>query len=268
MMIRSCLIILLALVITGCAESAKSVDTTNLSQIKDLTVKSANKKDSYDTGHIRRTAVKEAAERLGTRGALAAEAKIINHNLLEHKNELRQTFNFRQLMLGKHVLPPVLETAQQISHLSDSRTLHVADRTYKIVKQARFVTNPPNWRDYLMMHYKKPEVPNRALLPRNKKELNLWRKTIDQAWHKGLNQARNIYADNLSRLKRDYNGMQLYRELQAKNMVSKPYVAEANQGINTKDNNSQLNIGEKVLRITSLPKLNAKSKQWQSQTTQ
>lgn len=260
------ILILVSTLLTGCAESAQSVDTTNLSQLKDLTVKSANAKDSFATGHIREDAVKQAAQRLGTRGALAAEAKIINHNLLAHKKHLRETFNFRSLMLGKHVLPPVLESANQLAHLNNSRTLHLADKTYKIVKQARFVTNPPNWRDYLIMHFSPPKVPNRALLPKNRKELRLWRKTLDKAWKQGLQQARNIYADNLSRLKRDFNGMLLYRQLHAKNMVSKPYVASADQGVTSNDNNSKLNIGDKVMRITALPKLNPDSKQWKSRT--
>lgn len=267
MSIRDLIVILLVLLLTGCAESAESVDTTNLSQLKQLTIKSKSKKDSLVTGHIREDAIKQAAQRVGSRAALAAESKIINHNLMAHKEELSHTFNFRALMLDHNVLPPVLESASQLAHLNDNRTLHVADKTYKIVKQARFVTNPPNWRDYLLMHYSPPKVPNRAVLPKNSKEQKMWQKTLDKAWHQGLDQARNIYTDNLSRLKRDYSGMLLYRKLHAKNMVSEPYVAKANQGITSKDNDSQLYIGDKVLRITALPKLNPRSQQWKSVTT-
>ena len=268
MIIRYFIILLLVSLAAGCAQSTKKVDTTDLSQIKNLTVKSAGDDKDFDTAHIREKALQKEAQRLGSRGALAAEAKIINHNLLSHKKRLKQAFNFRALMLKHNVLPPVLESADQYAHLNDSRTLHIADKTYKIVKQARFVTNPPTWRDYLIMNYTAPEMPNKALLPKNNQEQKLWQKTIERAWHRGLNQARNIYADNLSRLKRDYKGMLLYRNLHAKNMVSKPYVAKANQGITSQDNNSQINIGDKILRITKLPELNPRSEEWKSITTQ
>lgn len=174
---------------------------------------------------------------------------------------LSNVFNFNPLMLEHSVLPPVLIQADNTLSLSAPDSLRISDKTYRIAKQAAFVTTPPTWRNYLWMVFKTPELPNKTLLPRTPQEERLWKKYIAIGWHKGIAQANQIFNVNLAQLKRDYEGMLLYRDLLAKHMISAPFVAKTNLGV-TGDGNG-ININDQVLRITAAPQLQTDSKEWQ-----
>ena len=55
-----------------------------------------------------------------------------------------------------------------------------------------------------------------------------------------------IFEENMNRLKRDYNGMIIFRKLLAQHMVSAPHVAEAKIGVS--GNSSELNIDDRISR--------------------
>ena len=66
---------------------------------------------------------------------------------------------------------------------------------------------------------------------------------------------------NLNRLKRDFEGRVLYHTLLRKGMVSAPVLATANAGI-TGDPSKDLNINERIYRITAQPEFNHEQKSW------
>ena len=266
---RLLLILFLSSLIAGCASDRqyRYVNTTSLSQLESLNAYNAPSSSSSDISNIRLQAIKETATSLGAQAGLAAKSQQINKVLDKNTAQLDRIFNFNALLLNHNVLPPVLEQSNQLLNLDGPNAIRIADKTYKIVSQARFVTTPPNWRQYLYMDYKKPDVPDRTLLPRNESERSAWIKYLNLGWKSGTSQARTIYLADLSRLERDYKGMLLYRELLDRNMVSKPYVATTNLGVTSNSNDSQIYINDKVLRITALPKLNPNSKQWRSVLT-
>lgn len=257
------LFLICPLLIAGCVTTQPNtaVDTTNLASLENLTANNAPA-SGPSVGNLRAEAMKETATSLGAQAGLAWQADKFNKSVMENTAQLDKTFNFRELLIDNKVLPPVLERGDQLLNLSDPNTIRVADTTYKIVSQARFVTTPPNWRNYLIMNYPKPGVPDRSVLPRNVAEQEVWANYVQKGWVQGVQQAQTIYLDNLARLRRDYNGMLLYRTLLAQNMISKPYVAEADLGVTSNENNSQIYINDKVLRITALPQLNPNSKKW------
>ena len=255
--------VLLSIALAGCATTrTENVDTMNLTNIQQLSSNNTPQKAGTGIGHIRLDALREAATTLGAQGGLAWRSKQIDKSLTEETRSLDQIFNFNNLLLDHNVLPPVLVQGNQLLNLDNPLTIRIANKTYKIHSQARFVTTAPNWRTYLWMSYKKPSIPDQSLLPRDDNEQRIWIKNIDKGWKQGIIQANSIYQDNLARLKRDYNGMMLYRELLARNMVSKPYVATSNLGVTTNASHSQIYINDQGLRITALPKLNPKSKTW------
>ena len=149
---------------------------------------------------------------------------------------------------------------QTVQHFG---SLRITDKTYQILKQARFVTAVPTWREYLLMDYKKPEKPFKALLPKNPVEQRVWSNYIKKGWKLGMQQADNIFEQNLGLLKRDYLGMIRYRLLLAQNMVSAPYVSKRNYGVTGGGDKMQVN--DRTLTITALPSLRADSKIWQPQ---
>ena len=219
------------------------------------------KNDSAETiNPMRLEGLRQAAMTVGAQGALAKRSEELNALFVRQAGNLDQIFNFNLMMLSHNVLPPVLTEGDNTLNLQDPNTIRIADRTYSIVSQAHFVTAPPTWRDYLSMNYKKPDVPDKTLLPKNEAEVIEWKKYVQKGWEEGLRQANNIFADNLNRLQRDYTGMALYKALYNQKMISAPFVAKADLGITGGGND--LTINDSVLRITAVPQLNTQSKTW------
>lgn len=209
---------------------------------------------------IRNQMIQEEALRLGAQGGLAARARVINGQLENNAKYLNQVFNFQLLLLPNNVLPPVLVEGRQELTLFDYSTIRLADRIYSIVQQARFVTAPPHWREYLFLDYKQPEAPPNGFLPKTIAERKVWNRYVVQGWNDGISQANSIFADNLARLKRDYSGIIRYRSLLAQHMVTAPYVAKSDLGITC--DASGMRINDQVLRITALPKICTDSRYW------
>ena len=217
---------------------------------------------SSTINRIRETALKDTALSLGAQAGLAARAKVIDDALNKNARTFDTIFNFNALTLAHNILPPVLVTGENIFNLADNQTIRISDRTYKIAKQAHFITTVPNWRQYLWMDYKKPAYPNLTLLPKNKEERQIWSRYVNKGWKQGHEQADIIFAENIARIKEDFSGMILYRKLLAMNMVSAPYVSHTDFGVT--GDHDEIHIDDRVLRITELPALNMNSRQWKA----
>ncbi|MDH0341972.1 type IV secretory system conjugative DNA transfer family protein [Chromobacterium haemolyticum] len=214
-----------------------------------------------DIPKIRLDNIREAALGYGVRGGLARRSFEISHILANNQQMLDRIYNFTAMLLDKNVMPPVLSEAQNSLNQPDTDTIRVSDATYRIEQQARFVTVPTNWRDYLMRDFRYTvERPADMLLPQNDSEKQVWQQFVSEGWILGVQQANQIFDQSLSRLERDYKGMVLYRSLLAKGMISKPYVAEANMGV-TGDSTS-ININDRILRITAKPRLETNPAIW------
>lgn len=216
---------------------------------------------TVDMPKIRLESIKEAALGYGVRGGLARRSYETGKILYDNQELLDNVFNFNALLLDRSVMPPVLSEAQNNLNQPNGDTIRVADATYRIERQAVFVTTPPNWRDYLVRDYHyKTDMPADILLPKNDVEKKVWQQYVWQGWETGVRQANSIFAQSLARLERDFKGMILYRSLLAKGMIGKPYVAESNLGV-TGDGNA-MSVNDRILRITAKPKLETNSAIW------
>jgi defect in organelle trafficking protein DotC len=216
----------------------------------------------YKINKIRLTLIQDTARSLGAQAGLAWSSEKFNDLLDLQEKTLSTVFNFQAMMLDSNVVPPVLEESSNDLNLDNESTIRLADRTYKIVKQAHFVTTTPSWRDYLLMPYSSPEAPDNSLLPKTNEERDVWNKYMLIGWQEGLTQANDIFSINVNRLQRDYKGMILYRKLLAEHIVTPPFVSEAKLGIT--GGGSDLRINDRVLRITSVSELQANSKVWKT----
>ncbi len=262
-----CLWLLVGAVLSACAPKYDTTvypmhaDTSDLAQLRVLRQVKMEKSDGSESiNSMRLLALHQAALTVGAQGALAKRSQELNGLFKTQAPHLDQVFNFNLMMLSHNVLPPVLTEGDNTLNLQDPDTIRIADRTYSIVSQAHFVTAPPTWRDYLRMSYKKPDVPDKTLLPKNAAEVAEWKLYVQKGWEEGLTQANNIFIDNLNRLTRDYTGMAMYRSLYNQKMISAPFVSKANLGITGGGDN--LTINDSVLRITAVPQLNNESKTW------
>lgn len=215
--------------------------------------------------NIRVLAIRETAYSIGAQSGLAYRSKHINTYLTLHQRLLSKIYDFELLMLEDNVLPPVLSEGHNSLNLPNMSALRVSNTIYKIDKQARFVTTAPNWRQYIWLDYKIPDRPHSSVLPKDSVERQAWDRYTYEGWQKGIEQADNIFANNIGRLKHDFTGMIRYRKLLSMNMVSPPYVSKTELGI-TGDSN-EIRIDDRVLRIVALPGLNTNSKEWRASVT-
>ena len=199
---------------------------------------------------------------IGAQGGLAWASDQLNVKLEQDRKYLDTIFNFNAMMLSHGVMPPVLEEGDNSLNLADPNTIRVADKTYKIVEQARFATTAPNWREYLLLTFTKPALPDKTLLPKSTEEHKIWKQGIRNGWDKGIEQAYSIFQQSLARLKRDYRGMILYRKLLQEKMISPPFVSRTELGIT--GDGGDMRVNDQVLRIVELPKLQTNSRGWKA----
>ncbi len=255
------IVLTLLLGLPGCGTN-DSNKANNLNSIQKLSYSGLSK---GNLGALRSQALRDTALSVGARGGLAWRATQINNVLLQHENMLYRLFNFNAMLLDKNVLPPVLTEGRNTLSLGGTDTIRIADRTYQIVDQAKFITAAPSWRDYLWLAYAAPESPDRSLLPRNREERMVWKKYTEEGWRAGIQQAELIFSENVARLERDYKGMIRYRTLLAQKMVSPPFVAELEMGIT--GGGSDLTVNDRVLRITAFPTLQNNGQDWKTEIT-
>lgn len=256
--------LIIALILNACSSSnVPVIDPTNYASLSGAMFQPKR----YPSGPeglsaIRVKALEDIGMTIAAQGALIRESDDIDARLTRDKWYLDSLYNFNGMMLSHGVLPPVLEEGDNSININDPNTIRVADKTYKIVAQARFASTPPNWRDYLWMSFPKPDIPTGFLLPRTKAEQVVWVRVINLGWAKGIEQAHSIFRQNVARLNRDFKGMTLYRSLLAKNMISAPYVSRTELGVT--GDGTDMRINDQVLRITELPRLQTDSRGWQA----
>ncbi len=258
------LVIMLSAMLIACSSSRNVIpDTGSLAGIQAMgNVKASRIQSKKKMGRIREMALKEIALSLGAQAGLAWRAKIIDEDLTKQARNLDTIYDFNSLVLEHNILPPVLLEGRNTLNLADAQSIRVSDRTYKVSKQAHFITTPPTWRQYLWLDYVKPEAPNTTLLPKNRAEKQVWCIYSEKGWKQGIEQANTILEESISRIKEDFGGMILYRKLLAMNMVSPPYVSHTDLGVT--GDGSEIRIDDRVLRITALPALNINSSEWRA----
>lgn len=262
--IRSITILCLALLIACTSRQPYVGDTGSLAGLRAMANSKAvrGSKPKAKNGRFRAMAIKETALSLGAQSGLAYRAQAINKALYHQARSLDTVYDFNALILEHNILPPVLLEGRNTLNLADTQTIRISDRTYKVGKQARFITTPPNWRQYLWMDYKQPEYPNKSLLPKGRIERRAWCVYVAKGWRNGIEQANIILEESIARIKEDYAGMVLYRKLLAMNMISPPFVSHTDLGVTGDE--SEMHIDDRVLRITALPSLNVNSEEWRA----
>jgi len=249
---------LACVLLMGCYAAPPQAD--NLHDLKNLN--SSSYSFAASMSGLRMSAIRDTALSVGARGGLAGRAKELQTSLEKRSRVLDRIFNFQALMLDDHVLPPVLIEGRQTLNVANDTNIRISDRMYVIESQARFVTMPPTWRDYLWLQYDEPELPDRSLLPKNEDERSVWKTYVQEGWQAGRLQADNIYTENLGRLKRDMEGMLRYRTLLAQNMVSPPFVAKTDLGVTSGAND--MSVNDIVYKITALPDFQVDSRRWKT----
>ena len=114
----------------------RPVDPTNLKDLETLSQKTTQIKGSK-INKIRADAIKDVSMTIGAQGGLAQRSEQINKITEQNQKELSQVFNFNGLLLENNIMPPVIQESKQSLQLDSPNIIRTANRTYKIIKQAR-----------------------------------------------------------------------------------------------------------------------------------
>ena len=203
---------------------------------------------------MRKDAQREAAMSYGARGGLAKRSFEIMEELDDYQSTLDGVFNFRALLMkapsGLLIEPPIVREAVDALEITENgNEAAVADQVLKINKQARIVTAPREWRQYIVINYETEiKPPPRILWPKDVKEQRDWDDWVKKGWEAGILQAEDTFDSNLARLLADYNGMVRYRVLLAEGKMSQPYAMHEDRGVTGGRN--EMRVGDRALRLT------------------
>jgi len=216
---------------------------------------------------IRDDALREAALSYGARGGLAHRTFEIQRRLAEYDASLTKTFNFSRVLIsapsGFLIEPPIVSEAQRaIIVKGGGQQAAVADRVFRINKEARIVTAPRDWRLYLERNWGRVDAPPTLLLPKNDEEREEWNKFVLEGWNAGVIQAEETFESDLDRMTNDFVGMVRYRELLAQGMISSPYAMHEDRGVT--GGGSEMRIGDRGVAITGPSVLIPRSDTWKT----
>tara|TARA_R110001592_G_scaffold3525_16_gene19962 strand:- start:5461 stop:6333 length:873 start_codon:yes stop_codon:yes gene_type:complete len=214
---------------------------------------------------IRLEALKEAAISFGARGGLAKRTFEIRREIDNRTRYLDRIYNFSQLLVsapsGFLIEPPIVTESMNAMLIDiDGQTAAVSDKIYNIIRNARIVSAPRTWRQYLEREWGQVMPPPDILTPQNKEERATWTVNIEKGWAQGYQQADDIFKDDLARLESDFQGMIRYRMLLAQGMVSPPYALQVDRGIT--GGGDEMRVGDRAVQITGIPELMTGADTW------
>ena len=215
---------------------------------------------------IRRDALKEAALSYGARGGLAFRTFEIRQDLNKHAGQLDKIYDFRQLLIeapsGLLIEPPVVsEGLDALVIEGDGQSAAVSDAIYNINRNARFTSTARSWRQYLERDWGEVLDAPAILLPVDRDEVVLWEELLEEGWKEGMEQADEIFQEDLNRLSADFEGMVRYRKLLAYNMITPPFANLTDRGIT--GGGDEMRVGDRAVEITGKPALIPGGTEWQ-----
>lgn len=215
---------------------------------------------------IRREALREAAISYGARAGLSWQTYHIKQELERRARYLDKVFNFSQLLIpapsGLLIEPPIIsESINNMLIETDGQQAAVSDKMYNIIMNARIVSAPRLWRNYLERTWAEVQPPPDVLRPENDEEREIWQELVTRGWEEGVEQADEIFQEDLDLMIADFTGMVRYRTLLSQGMISPPYALQVDRGVT--GDGTQMRIGDRAVQITGVPELVTGYDQWQ-----
>ncbi|MDE0409552.1 MAG: type IV secretory system conjugative DNA transfer family protein [Alphaproteobacteria bacterium] len=217
---------------------------------------------------MRSSAMRAAALAFGSRAGLARRGWEIAAMLERHAPKLSAIYRFRDLMMEKDgftVMPPVLAQTDRAFRLGrDSAKAATARRVLRIVEPERMVSAAPHWRDYLVRKWPEAELPASVLFPRSDAETARWGRWLREGWTQGTALADDIFAVDLDRLNRVFEGLVQWRRANLAGMVSAPSLETERVAVS--GHGRLVRIGEIVARLGPPARFELRPGEWKPLT--
>ncbi|NBV28485.1 hypothetical protein EBR43_04245 [bacterium] len=216
----------------------------------------------YELAPTRFEVIRDSALMYSAQCSLRFHYHIINEALKNKASLLDKIYNFQPIMLDHDILPPVVIQSDRSIEKVSSNHLIIADKTFKILKDAAFLTTPLTWREYLIENILEPAVPDKSFLPGNNLEKEVWAKYVEQGWEAGKEQAFRIFSNNIDRLNQEYLGMIAFHRLFQQGLMTAPIINEIENGVTM--NADVMNINQRILAIAQQGFLEGDYQRWHS----
>ncbi|WP_019025473.1 MULTISPECIES: type IV secretory system conjugative DNA transfer family protein [unclassified Thioalkalivibrio] len=247
---------------------SRSANTGEPQMLRDL--KDVRDWDGTDaerrSSSLRMSAIESAARTAGIQGGLKWRTDQITEEVMSLEEVLDEVYEFDSLMIKSRnhmIKPPVITDANSITRITDSgQTLRIASKTFRILSEPRFVTHPPDWRNYLILPVPEPRSVHRSLRPTSKSEHDAWVRGAEKGWAEGVAQAEEIFQLQVARLSRDLHGMITYHILRSHNMVTEPIVDQNYNPVS--GGGDQMAISDRIMTIEVSPNLNPDQSSWEA----
>lgn len=212
----------------------------------------------------RAAAARLAALGFGSRAGLARRGWEIAGLLDRHAARLGAIYRFGELMLGEggfDLMPPVAAETRRAFRLERAGTRAArAERLLRIVEPARLVGAAPHWRDWLRRAWPPAVPPASALFPRDEAEAARWRSLIAEGWAEGTALADDIFAADLDRLNRTFEGVVLWHRLHRAGMAAAPRFEIVETGVSGHER--LMRVGEALARIAQPARFKLDAAAW------
>ncbi len=130
----------------------------------------------------------------------------------------------------------------------------------RILEPARLVSAAPGWRDWLRRAWRPAEPPASVLFPRDRDEEARWRRLLAEGWAWGRALADDIFAADLDRLNRTFEGVILWHRLNRGARVSAPGMEIERAGVSGHE--SLMRIGTATARIARPARFELDAGRW------
>jgi defect-in-organelle-trafficking protein DotC len=213
---------------------------------------------------LRNRMIAAEARTVGFRAGLANRGLEYKKMLDARGTILDGMYQFQTLIGPGGVLPPVIVEAQDIAAYADNQ-MRTSTRVYKIMRPEHLVSNPPTWRDYLLLGLlvkASVDIPEGDARPKNSDEMKIWQDSVVEGWKNGQKAADAIFEANLNRLTRDFTGMLRYSILLQQGVITPTQIAESHRAVT--GDTLEIKLDDRSRMITQKAELQLDPRKWRA----
>lgn len=203
----------------------------------------------------------DAGKTLGFRGGKAQRAWELTQALNARETTLNALYDFRPLISPEGWLPPVVDEAQDVAHITPDQ-IRTSSKVWSIIRPERFVSNPPGWRNWLLRGLATTASPGSEglVVPEDRAQRQVWETALSNGWQEGRENADMTLEANMNQLTRDYRGMMLFTLLWRQGMISRPEVSDQQQTVT--GTGQKLVTGDRVRRLKTHAEFELQKSRW------
>ena len=200
---------------------------------------------------LRQSTIETTAITVGAQAGLKWRYDQINKILKDkYEGRLDSAINFRPFIFDEVILAPSILVTKANENFESETRMVKSSIQFIVDREAKIVSVPPTYRDYLIREYPGPRQIHPVLKPKTDTEQQIWKKNILKGWEIGVKQANDVFTDGLAQMVRDLEGRVNYRKMVSLKMVSPAALKITKRGVTFNDRS--MNVGETIYEITDL----------------